>query len=178
MSLIRHTARRSFNVVLVNNTPAVSRLPIIARAFSNNGSQYKDQDAIKHAPGWKNENASESEASVKADREAHPPSTEHLQRESVEHLKSYGDHAIHDLKNKAQAVEENVSKNAKEYANKAKKEAENVSENAKEYADKAKKEAEKSSETLVDGVKSGAEKVTQFVKESVDSAKKAVGMDK
>ncbi|KAF9114769.1 hypothetical protein BGX27_009890 [Mortierella sp. AM989] len=159
MSLLRNPARRSFNVALSNNLPAVTRLPLIARTFSSSQNKNKEE-LLKHAPGWKDEHASESEAIVKADREPHYPDLDHLQRQSVEHLKGQSDDAVQDLKDKAQAV------------------GDNVSEHTKEYAHKAKEEVQKSNETLVDGVKIGAEKVTKFVKESVDTAKKAVGMDK
>ncbi|KAF9199315.1 hypothetical protein BGZ49_010600 [Haplosporangium sp. Z 27] len=162
MSLLRIASRRSFNVALATrNAPAVARLPIIARSFASK------EDPIKHAPGWRGENASDSEASVKADRENHPANVEDLQKQSVEHLKSNSDHAIHDLKEKVEKaqhiVEENVSQ---------------VEENTKEFAEKAKKEFGKSSESIVDGVKSGTDKATEFVKESFESVKKAVGMNK
>lgn len=162
---------------------------------------------MKHAPGWKHENASQSEANVKADREPAPPNVEHLQNESVEHLKGKGDtmsksatSAMHGLKNKAQAMSENMSGQSQEYARKTMEAGENMVENvsektrgAGEYAskqgrelsekaqaeaNKAKKGAEAAGENMMGSVKAGAEKVTQFVKESVDSAKKAVGMDK
>ncbi|KAF8948791.1 hypothetical protein BGZ46_005296, partial [Entomortierella lignicola] len=120
------------------------------------------EDPIKHAPGWRGENASDSEASVKADRENHPANVEDLQKQSVEHLKSDSDHAIHGLKEKVEKaqhiVEENVSQ---------------VEENTKEFAEKAKKEFGKSGENIVDGVKSGTDKATEFVKESFESVKKA-----
>ncbi|KAG0007371.1 hypothetical protein BGZ80_004735 [Entomortierella chlamydospora] len=134
MSLLRHTARRSFNAVLANNTTAFSRLTI-ARGFADHSPQSRGQDnEIKHAPGWRSEDASESEANVKADREDRTPdtNTEHLQRESVEHLMNQVDHAIHGLKEEVQSAKTNVVKNAKEYANKA-------SETVGSVADKFKK---------------------------------------
>ncbi|KAG0316113.1 hypothetical protein BGZ99_007042, partial [Dissophora globulifera] len=164
-----------------------------------------ESDPIKHAPGWKHENASDSEASVKADREPQPRNVEHLQRETVEHLRQNNAYTVDDLKNKAEAVGENISEQAKGYANKAKAAGESVAEQSKEYAQQAKKvvdenvsskqaeeytqkakaageqaskEAQQAGEGVMEGVKAGAEKVTQFVKESVDTAKKAVGMDK
>ncbi|KAG0371326.1 hypothetical protein BC939DRAFT_478681 [Gamsiella multidivaricata] len=251
MSLLRHTARRSFNVALTYNTPAVARLPLFARTISSQAPLFNQKEVIKHAPGWKQENASASEATVKADREPHPKNMKDLQDETVEHLTSDSTHAVHDLKNEAESmgkkaaaagermtenlsgnskeyadmaknagerISKNLSGNSKEYADKAKAVGERVTENlsgsTKEYADKAvamgenmsknsqeyvdkakaagehaakqtmeyageaKKEAQQTGESMLGGVKSGAEKVTQFVKESVDSAKKAVGMDK
>ena len=44
------------------------------------------KDSLKSAPGWNNDNATESEADVKADREPLPKSLEELQKESVENL--------------------------------------------------------------------------------------------
>ncbi|KAI8595490.1 hypothetical protein EDD21DRAFT_391099 [Dissophora ornata] len=219
MSLLRHTARRSLNVVMTHNIPVVARLPLFARVISSNASLFKENDLMKHAPGWKHENASDSEASIKADREPQPKNVEDLQKETVEHLKQDGSNTTGDLKNKAEALSEDLSKQAKEYANKAKAAGENLVEQSKEYAqkakvegekmtenmpgmeakeyakkardmgedaskqgleyaEKAKEEAQRTGESVVDGVKSGAEKMSQFVKESVDSAKKAVGMDK
>ncbi|KAF9899017.1 hypothetical protein BX616_003361 [Lobosporangium transversale] len=262
MSLLRHTVRRSFNVAIANkNTPAVTRIPLVARTFSSNTPQYNDQNLIKHAPGWEEGNASASEASVKADREPHPEDVRHLQNESVKHLKDkHGDSAsmVDDLKIKAQDAGENMSNQAKQYANKAMNRGETLAQQGKEYAqkamnvgenmsesltgqskeyaqkiknaaedmtgdlsgkgqeyankakgagaeaakqgqqyaekakqageevskqgqqygEKAKQQAQQASETMMGGVKAGAEKMTQFVKESVDSAKKAVGMDK
>lgn len=43
-------------------------------------------DTIKSAPLWRDENATESEADVKADREPLPSNMDELQRESVEHI--------------------------------------------------------------------------------------------
>ncbi|KAG9062850.1 hypothetical protein KI688_005157 [Linnemannia hyalina] len=45
-------------------------------------------DTIKSAPLWRDENATESEADVKADREPLPSDLHELQRESVETIQS------------------------------------------------------------------------------------------
>lgn len=108
---------------------------------------------LKHAPGWKRENASDSEASVKADREPHPPNVEHMQNETVKHLKNdRGSPSVQELKEEAE-------------------------QKGKEFLNKAKDQTQQKEESVIDGVKTGAQKVSDFVKESVDSAKKAVGMD-
>ncbi|KAF8938235.1 hypothetical protein BGZ47_008671 [Haplosporangium gracile] len=46
------------------------------------------KDTIKSAPLWKDENATESEADVKADREPLPSNMHELQRESVEAIRT------------------------------------------------------------------------------------------
>ncbi|KAI1316109.1 hypothetical protein EDD11_010423 [Mortierella claussenii] len=73
---------------------------------------------------------------------------------------------------------ENLAEQGKEYAEKAKQGAQQAAKQGQKYAEMAKEGAQQSGESVLGGVKSGAEKVTQFVKESVDSAKKAVGMNK
>ncbi|KAF9156899.1 hypothetical protein BG015_010834 [Linnemannia schmuckeri] len=248
MSLLRITARRSLNAALSNTAPAVARVPLLARSLASNAAQ-KDDELIKHAPGWKHENASESEASVKADREPHSRDVSHMQDETVKHLKRGEEDFVDNLKakasdtaeeyvNKAKSVGSQVSnyggeyvdkasqagQHAKEeYGDKAKKagqeakeevgdktqamgskmsdQAKKVGEEAKsmgskaseyggEYVDQAKKAGEKylkgediggrakSEATHAQGmVKDGAQKVSDFVKSTVDSAKKAVGMD-
>ncbi|KAK3809190.1 MAG: hypothetical protein J3Q66DRAFT_353180 [Benniella sp.] len=205
MSLFRYTASRT----LIANTRAIPRLPLVAvRPFFSPAPQVEEErDLLKHAPGWKHENASQSEANVKADREPSPPNVKHMQNESVEHLKGKADDmsksatsTMQDLKGKAQEMSENMSGQSQEYARKAMEVGENMVENvsettrgageyaskqgremsekAKTEASKAKKGAEAAGENVMGSVKAGAEKVTQFVKESVDSAKKAVGMNK
>ncbi|KAJ6492281.1 hypothetical protein C8R45DRAFT_193621, partial [Mycena sanguinolenta] len=51
------------------------------------GSQHKTSTPHDHAPGWNEYLASESEASVKADRPDHPP-PEKLQDETVDYVHS------------------------------------------------------------------------------------------
>ncbi|KAF9354182.1 hypothetical protein BGX34_011174 [Mortierella sp. NVP85] len=208
MSLFRYTASRTLNVPIAPR--AIPRLPLVvaARSFSSPAPQVQDkEDLLKHAPGWKHENASQSEANVKADREPAPSNVQSMQKDSVEHLKGKADDmsrsatsAMEGVKNKAQAMSENMSGQSQEYARKAVEVGENMVENvsettrgageyaakqgremsekAKTEASKAKKGAEAAGENMMGSVKAGAEKVSQFVKESVDSAKKAVGMDK
>ena len=64
---------------------------------------------------------------------------------------------------------------AKEYAKKAREMGEDASKQGMAYAEKARKEAQRASESMMGGVESGAEKMSQFEKESVDFVKKAVG---
>jgi len=204
---------------------------------------------MKHAPGWKHENASESEASVKADREPHSRDVSHMQDDTVKHLKRGEEDLVDNLKTKATETAQEYMDKAKsmgsqvsdyggEYVDKAKQagqqakeeyggkiqkasqqakeevadktqamgskmsdQAKKVGEEAKsmgtkaseyggEYVDQAKKAGEKylKEEDYVERAKSeasnaqgmmkdGAQKVSDFVKSTVDSAKKAVGMD-
>ncbi|KAF8929264.1 hypothetical protein BGZ47_001173 [Haplosporangium gracile] len=226
MSLLRITARRSLNATLSNTTPAIARVPLLARSLASNAA-HKDDELIKHAPGWKHENASESEASVKADREPHSRDVSRMQDETVQHLKrgeegfidnvkaktsetaeeyvnkaksagqhakeEYGDKAKkagQEAKDKTQAMGSKMSDQAKKVGEEAKSMGSKASEYGGEYVDQAKKAGEKylkgddiggrakSEATHAQGmVKDGAQKVSDFVKSTVDSAKKAVGMD-
>ncbi|KAG0223742.1 hypothetical protein B0O80DRAFT_432967 [Mortierella sp. GBAus27b] len=213
MSFLSYTTRRSLNVGLSHTRP-VARWPLAVRTLSSAATQPRERDAIKHAPGWRHEDASESEANVKADREPPPQDVKSMQHESVKHLKdrASGDElsssattaattqAIHDLKNKAQSLGEDLSGMGHEYAQKARGVGEKVAENVtqattaagdyagkhgQEFSDKTKEAVRPTTgpgagtgENVMGSVKSGAEKVGRFVKESVDSAKKAVGMGK
>ncbi|KAF8144053.1 hypothetical protein K438DRAFT_1632445 [Mycena galopus ATCC 62051] len=51
------------------------------------GSQHKTSAPHVHAPGWNEYLASDSEASVKADRSDHPP-TDKLQNDTVDYVHS------------------------------------------------------------------------------------------
>ncbi|KAG0054302.1 hypothetical protein BGZ83_011507 [Gryganskiella cystojenkinii] len=169
MSLFRHSARRSMNVALAQNT---SQLPILSRAFANSTAREanqlsqrderppsKDKTVIKHAPGWKHENASDSEASVKADREPHAPNVKHLQNETVDHLHGDGDTLLHDLKEKAQAVGYNVAQAGKEYAHKAQDMGENLSQSGQKYLNQTKEEVQHLSEKTSNQSQEVAQKV-------------------
>ncbi|KAG6862542.1 hypothetical protein C0995_000090 [Termitomyces sp. Mi166 len=57
-----------------------------SRNLSN--QQYKTSTPHKNAPGWNEALASESEASVKADRSDSPASTVELQEQTVEYITS------------------------------------------------------------------------------------------
>ncbi|KAF9909699.1 hypothetical protein EC991_008178 [Linnemannia zychae] len=64
------------------------------RSFWSTTQGNAKKDMIKSAPLWKDENATESEADIKADREPLPANVHELQRESVEALyaKQKGSH--------------------------------------------------------------------------------------
>ncbi|GJJ78756.1 hypothetical protein EMPS_11115 [Entomortierella parvispora] len=148
MSLYRHSVRRSMNVALANpSTTAHLRPPALSRALSNNAQfnelhqRKKDKTVIKHAPGWKQEDASESEANVKADREPHPRNVEHLQRETVDHLHGDGDTLLTDMKERAQVIGKNIAKASKEYSDKAQGVGDSLTEEGREYLKVAKNEA-------------------------------------
>ncbi|KAF9121594.1 hypothetical protein BGW39_010410 [Mortierella sp. 14UC] len=53
------------------------------RSFWSTAQGNAKKDTIKSAPLWRDENATESEADVKADREPLPGSMHELQRESI-----------------------------------------------------------------------------------------------
>ncbi|KAF9120386.1 hypothetical protein BGW39_011462 [Mortierella sp. 14UC] len=220
MSLLRPAARRSLNAALSNTTPAVVRVPLLARSlFSHVAQNSQKEELMKHAPGWKHENASESEANVKADREPHPKDVSHMQHETVKHLKNDEEDFIDNLKTKASETAKEFADKAKsmgsdtsnqggEYLDKAKRagqaakeefgdKAKSISDQGADYVDQAKKaghEAKKTGEEHLSEsdyverakreasnaqgmMKDGAQKVSDFVKNTVDSAKKAVGMD-
>ncbi|KAF9307889.1 hypothetical protein BGZ91_008117 [Linnemannia elongata] len=246
MSLFRLTAHRSVNTVISNSTPAVARVPLLVRSLASNTAQKEEkEELIKHAPGWKHENASESEASVKADREPYAQDVSHMQHETVKHLKRGEEDFVDNLKTKATETAQEVMDKAKsmgsqasdyggeyvdkaqqagqyakeEYGDKAKKahqqakeevgdksqalgsklsdQAKKVGEEAKsmgskaseyggEYVDQAKKAGAKylkkedqfeQASNAQGMMKDGAQKVSDFVKSTVESAKKAVGMD-
>ncbi|KAG9062908.1 hypothetical protein KI688_004505 [Linnemannia hyalina] len=238
MSLLRLTARRSVNSALFNGTPGFARVPLLARSLASNAAQKDEKEELmKHAPGWKHENASESEASVKADREPHSRDVSHMQDDTVKHLKQGEEDFVDHIKAKAtetaqgymdkaksmgsqasdqggeyvdkakqagqQAKEEYGDKNqkasqqarevgdktkamgsklpdqAKKVGEEAKSMGSKVSEYGGEYVDQAKKAGQKylKEEDYVVRAKDGAQKVSDFVKSTVDSAKKAVGME-
>ncbi|KAG0271881.1 hypothetical protein BGZ95_000258 [Linnemannia exigua] len=219
MSLLRLTARRSLGTALSSTTPAVCRIPVLARPLSIYTAQRQQrEDLMKHAPGWKHENASESEASVKADREPHSRDVTHMQQETIKHMKEEED-VIDNIKakvsetasefvDKAKSLGSDASNQGGEYIDKAKRAGQEakkefgektkpISDKERDYVDQAKKagqEAKKAGEEFLSEsdygerakkeasnaqgmMKDGAQKVSDFVKSTVDSAKKAVGMD-
>ncbi|KAF9902792.1 hypothetical protein EC991_004527 [Linnemannia zychae] len=179
----------------------------------------QNEELMKHAPGWKHENASDSEAIVKADREPHPKDVSDMQHETVKHLKKDEGDFIDNLKTKATETAKEIADKAKsmsshtssqggEYLDKAKRagqeakrefgdNAKSVSDQGGDYVDQAKRagneakkigeehlsesdyveRAKKEANNAQGMMKDGAQKVSDFVKNTVDSAKKAVGMD-
>ncbi|KAF9080872.1 hypothetical protein BGX23_001561, partial [Mortierella sp. AD031] len=140
--LLRVTARRSFNTALVNTHPVVARAPLLARPFSNHAVQANEQkeELMRHAPGWKRENASESEASVKADREPYTQDVSHMQNETVKHLKNGEENAVDNLKTRAAEI-------TKEYVDKAKSMGSQVSDQGDQVIDKARQAGEEAKKT-------------------------------
>ncbi|KAG0233607.1 hypothetical protein BGW41_001425 [Actinomortierella wolfii] len=80
------------------------------------------RDEIKSAPGWREENATEAEADVKADREPLPKDVEELQHESIENLKAKESlfekvqEETQHLKEEAHNIEKSVLKGVKNTA--------------------------------------------------------------
>ncbi|KAF9099026.1 hypothetical protein BGX29_007311 [Mortierella sp. GBA35] len=58
------------------------------RSATHGSTHGRGKDVIKSAPLWRDENATESEADVKADREPLPANVHELQRESIETIRS------------------------------------------------------------------------------------------
>ncbi|KAF9977001.1 hypothetical protein BGZ73_007307 [Actinomortierella ambigua] len=82
----------------------------------------KHHDELKSAPGWKEENATDSEADIKADREPLPKNVQELQSETIEHLRSKEslyDHVKNEaetMAQKAKRMEMNALKGVKHTA--------------------------------------------------------------
>ncbi|GJJ76236.1 hypothetical protein EMPS_08595 [Entomortierella parvispora] len=91
MSLLRSAFSSAFALSTIRSSaalPAVSLLSHQNRFFSNSPQNYK-REFLKSAPGWNEDNASESEADIKADREPLPKDMKDLQRESVQQLEDH-----------------------------------------------------------------------------------------
>lgn len=131
---------------------------------SNAAQKEEREELIKHAPGWKHENASESEASVKADREPHARDVSHMQNETVKHLKRGEEDFVDNLKTKA-------TETVQEYVDKAKSMGTQVSDNGGEYVDKAKQAGQQAKELYGDKTK----KAGQQAKEEVGDKTQAMG---
>ncbi|KAF9351236.1 hypothetical protein BGX26_010716 [Mortierella sp. AD094] len=84
MSLLSRYFRQSLVSARMNTAaPLAAVVPHWNRSFSNSSQSFK-KDVIKNAPGWNAENATDSEADVKADRERLPKNMEQLQEETIE----------------------------------------------------------------------------------------------
>ncbi|KAG0279016.1 hypothetical protein BGZ95_002530 [Linnemannia exigua] len=84
MSVLSTTSRHT--VALARRMGRSLILP--AAPLSHLNRSFWRKDMIKSAPLWKDENATESEADVKADREPLPHNVHELQRESIKVLQS------------------------------------------------------------------------------------------
>ncbi|KAF9203730.1 hypothetical protein BGZ49_006111 [Haplosporangium sp. Z 27] len=83
MSFLSRYARQSLASTRMSATaPLAVALPHWTRSFSNSSQNLK-KNIIKDAPGWDDENATASEADVKADRQRLPRSIEELQKETI-----------------------------------------------------------------------------------------------
>ncbi|KAI1300848.1 hypothetical protein EDD11_005938 [Mortierella claussenii] len=163
------------------------------------------KDPIKSAPGWNPDNATESEAEVKADREPMPSHVKELQDETVEtiiekhgetfrHSRTVGKDGVttEDLHIKVEELEDELGQklgkdmNGKgekiidKWAHRAQEAGEKLGKTTgavKGRVDHAEGRIEDAGDTVVDEVKLRAQKVTSFVKDSLDSVKKTVGLN-
>ncbi|KAF8986681.1 hypothetical protein BGZ52_008139 [Haplosporangium bisporale] len=108
MSLLQKTARQSASLASLWRNSSLAQV----RTFSIGAYNFQ-KDSIKTAPGWSHDDATESEADVKADREPLPKNMEELQKESVENLHgSKSDQKHHNsathAKGKAHDVDDHV----------------------------------------------------------------------
>ncbi|KAF9306157.1 hypothetical protein BGZ74_007359 [Mortierella antarctica] len=81
MSILHKTARQSSSLAFLWRGSSLAQI----RTFSIGAYNFK-KDTLKSAPGWDGDNATESEADVKADREPLPKDVEELQKNSIESL--------------------------------------------------------------------------------------------
>ncbi|KAG0286746.1 hypothetical protein BGZ96_009195 [Linnemannia gamsii] len=91
MSALSTASRQSLTFARMGRALVLPTAPLshLNRSFWWSSIQGREKkDAIKSAPMWQDENATESEADVKADREPMPLNMHELQRESVEAIRS------------------------------------------------------------------------------------------
>ncbi|KAG0322206.1 hypothetical protein BGZ97_008170 [Linnemannia gamsii] len=93
MSALSTASRQSLTLTRMGRALVLPTAPLshLNRSFWSTTQGRGKKDAIKSAPMWNNENATESEADVKADRDPMPSNMNELQRESVEHIRSKHD---------------------------------------------------------------------------------------
>ncbi|KAI7816609.1 hypothetical protein BC939DRAFT_468584 [Gamsiella multidivaricata] len=148
------------------------------------------KDVIKSAPGWSPEKATESEADVKADREPSPSNIRELQEETIEIIVEKEDsngnifekttqklkHTIEEVEDSGGRAEENMVKNGEKVIEKMAHRAEEVGAALGKTTGTVKNRVEYAEDSVKHEVKTGAQKVSEFVKESIDSVKKTVGL--
>ncbi|KAF9951609.1 hypothetical protein BGZ72_006923 [Mortierella alpina] len=152
-------------------------------------------DVIKHAPGWQEELASESEADVKADREPMPRDIHQLQHESVmairekhhstmdtaaQTLKHDFDKATSELNKEVKRFGQEMGQTKDQIKNEFKNKGEEGFQKMKKLERKAegvKTHIEHSEDSVMNEVKAGAQRMTDFMRESLDTVKKTVGLD-
>ncbi|KAG0040742.1 hypothetical protein BGZ82_010560 [Podila clonocystis] len=81
MSILHKTARQSSSLAFLWRSSSLAQVRTISI-----GAYNFQKDTLKTAPGWDDDNATESEADIKADREPLPKNVAELQKESVENL--------------------------------------------------------------------------------------------
>ncbi|KAF9919972.1 hypothetical protein FBU30_010302 [Linnemannia zychae] len=159
------TVRRS-SLALYKAFPVATKSSLV-RNLSNQAAHSEDSEGLmKHAPGWKHENASESEANVKADREPQPQDVSHLQDETVKYFKKDGEEDFLDnLKAKA-------TEGATSLLHKAKSIGSQASNQGGEYMDKAREAGEEAKREYRHKVKSTGFQASEKGGEYVDQAKR------
>ncbi|KAG0198461.1 hypothetical protein BGX28_008070, partial [Mortierella sp. GBA30] len=152
-------------------------------------------DVIKSAPGWVEELASESEADVKADREPLPRDLRELQDETIEAIRSRHhtemETAAHNLKQDFDKATRELKKEVKRFGremNQAEDEfimdsgqegfdaLKGLDLGLKDKSEGVKTHVEHAEDSVIDEVKAGAQRMSSFMKGSVDSVKKTVGL--
>ncbi|KAK5808154.1 hypothetical protein F5H01DRAFT_416823 [Linnemannia elongata] len=90
MSALSTASRHSLTLTRMGRALVLPAAPLshLNRSFWSTTQGRGKKDTIKSAPQWRDENATESEADVKADREPLPSNMHELQRESVEAIRS------------------------------------------------------------------------------------------
>ncbi|KAF9140215.1 hypothetical protein BGX30_006885 [Mortierella sp. GBA39] len=90
MSALSTASRRSLTLAHMGRALVLPTAPLshLNRSFWSTTQDLGKKDTIKSAPLWRDENATESEADVKADRETLPSDLHELQRESIETIRS------------------------------------------------------------------------------------------
>ncbi|KAG0261046.1 hypothetical protein BG011_001404 [Mortierella polycephala] len=188
MSLLRTAATRSFAVGRIHGAaPMATFLPLWSRSFSNTTGVYK-KDMIKSAPGWDSDLASESEADVKADRDPLPRNVAELQRETIEvirekdsvanNMKEF-DQATNKLEEEVHRVGQEMNlhgKNIMKGMDHMVEEAFDVLKELERFPKNAKNRFEYTEDEVVEDVKDGTQKVGHFMKETLDSVKRTVGL--
>ncbi len=154
-------------------------------------------DVIKSAPGWQEELASESEADVKADREPMPRDIHQLQHESVKAIRDKHHNNNNSMEDVAQTLKQDFDKATRELNKEVKKFGQEMGQ-TKEHlkhefqskteegfktmkgferkAEGFKTHMEHSEDSVMNEVKAGAQRMTNFMKESLDTVKKTVGL--
>ncbi|KAF9425633.1 hypothetical protein BGZ94_007365 [Podila epigama] len=181
MSLLRHTARRSLFVALAAR-PGPAVLSHKARLFSSSFVNGKQDDR-----------------STNKLKDLHDKSVESLERNGeklIDHLEgkartlgtnTYKTQAfvtdkVHDIGDKGEDIVDQAKHRAEQAKDRVKDFGEKVEDHGKDAANAARKAARKAEreldevqETISDQVKEGAHKVSDFVKETVESVKRTVG---